>query len=134
VRDASTYIVVLDGEHDEPLRVLLEQRLILLLLLDRGRDSWLYRRVDLWQIGYADNGLENVLLVRGGLEVELLCGGIGHLEALNGRCSLFTRQYTRVKNGTWETADLFGGCYLDGGHVVKWMDRHASTVLSGSDV
>jgi hypothetical protein len=84
VQDASAYIVVLDGEQDEALRVLLQQRLVLFFLLDCGRDGRLYGRVDLRHIRYADDGLEDVLFVIGRGEVELLCGRIGHLESLNG--------------------------------------------------
>lgn len=61
--DASTYIVVLDGEQDEPVGVLLQQRLVCLFLLDGSRSGGLCRRGLLDDIRYADNGLVHVLLL-----------------------------------------------------------------------
>lgn len=63
MNDAKTYIMVLDGEKNEALSVLLEQWLVCLLRLDSGRDRWLCDRLLFWQIGNADDGHENVLLV-----------------------------------------------------------------------
>jgi hypothetical protein len=88
-----TYIVVLDGEQDESLGVLLEQGLVCLLRLDGRRDVGLaVGRVDLLDVKVwdADNGLVDVLLVRR-REVELLCGGISHAECVDCRSSLDTR-------------------------------------------
>jgi hypothetical protein len=83
--------MVLDGEQDEASRVLLEEGLLSLLFLDRGRDSRLnLLEVILEVIWNADDGLESVLLLRR-REVKLLCGRVGHLECVNGRRNLLTR-------------------------------------------
>jgi hypothetical protein len=87
VRDASTYIVVLDREEHETLRVLLQERLMRLLLLDCRGHIGLCRlvRLGLLEVGYANNGLVNVLvLLVLGREAQLLCRRVGHLESLNG--------------------------------------------------
>ena len=81
-RDASTYIVVLDGEQNEPVGVLLKEGLMGLLFLDGGCSGGLLGRVLLDEIGDANNGPEDVLLVDGRLKVELLCRRVGHLECV----------------------------------------------------
>jgi hypothetical protein len=88
-----TYIVVLDGEQDETLSILLEQRLNGLFVLDGrcnvclavGRGDLLV--VKLWD---ANNGPVDVLLIRRG-EVKLLCGSVSHAECVDCRSSLCTR-------------------------------------------
>jgi hypothetical protein len=90
VSDAKTYIVVLDWEKNEALPVLLEQWLVCLLGLDRGRDGGLCDRLLFWEVGNADDGHENIFLVRR-REVKLLCRRVGHLERVNCSCSLYAR-------------------------------------------
>lgn len=89
--------MILDGEQDEALRVLLEKRLlslqrdiVLLLLLSLGR-LWLLGGlgvvgIDLGLKG-GEVGVEGLVLLIRRVEVELLDGGL-HLEGLNCSCSL----------------------------------------------
>lgn len=81
-----TYLMVLDGEENETMRVLLQQRLVCLALLDGGshlgklRLGWLLGHGLSLDVGRVDRTRHgNVLLVRG-LEAELLDGRIAHLE------------------------------------------------------
>jgi hypothetical protein len=59
-----TYIVVLDGEKDKAVGVFLEKRLVCLLLLDGWRDTSLCDRCFFWEIWDADDGPENIFLIR----------------------------------------------------------------------
>jgi hypothetical protein len=72
VRDASTYLVVLDREEHETLRILLQQGLVCLLRFYRRGSGGLCGRVlDVGKLWDANNGLVDVLLVFR-REVELL--------------------------------------------------------------
>jgi hypothetical protein len=85
-----TYLVVLDGEEDEAVGVLLEEGLIGLSLLNtRSNLGNLEGLLDGLGGGRVD-GLERRgrVLLADGLEVELLDGGIAHLEVLEGGSSL----------------------------------------------
>jgi hypothetical protein len=88
--------VVLDGEQDEAVRVLLKYGLACLLLLESGCNLCLFcGRVGHHRDALNGNGdlvglvaaVKSVLLVGLRAEQGLLGGGI-HLEALNGRCGL----------------------------------------------
>ena len=96
-----TYLMVLDGEKDEALAVLLEDGLLDLIGLDarsHGRLGLLLLgslHAELLRVLGVDLGLEGgeisvkgLVLLVGGSEVELLDRGF-HLEGLNGRCSLW---------------------------------------------
>ena len=61
---SKAYIMVLDGEKNEAVGVLLEQRLVCLFLLDCGRDTSLCYRLLLRKVWNSDDGPENILLVR----------------------------------------------------------------------
>jgi hypothetical protein len=85
-----TNLVVLDGEEDETVGILLEEGLIGLSLLDtRGDLGDLNGLLDGLGDGRVD-GLERRgrVLLADGLEVELLDRGIAHLEVLEGGSSL----------------------------------------------
>jgi hypothetical protein len=56
--------MVLDGEKNEAVGVLLEERLVCLFLLDCGRDTSLCYRLLLRKVWNADDGPENIFLVR----------------------------------------------------------------------
>lgn len=84
-----SYLVVLDGEEDETVRVLLQERLIGLGLLDArsnlgGLDGLLAQLVDRRVDGL---GRRDILLASG-LEVELLDRRVTHLEVLERGSSL----------------------------------------------
>lgn len=89
------YLVVLDGEEDETVRVLLQHRLVRLLRLDCGRNFRLFLRLLLEQRDALDGdgdlvgivagvgGVIGVLLVSLSVELRLLDGGL-HLEVFDG--------------------------------------------------
>jgi hypothetical protein len=56
--------VILDGEEDKAVGVFLEKRLVCLLFLDGGCDASLCYRSFFWEIWDADDGPENIFLVR----------------------------------------------------------------------
>lgn len=56
--------MVLDGEKNEAVGVLLKQGLVCLLLLDSGRNTSLCYRLLLRKVWNADDGPENIFLVR----------------------------------------------------------------------
>ena len=80
-----TYLVVLDGEHDETVGVLLEEGLSSL----HGLDSFGLGKslLDGLLDGVDLHGGRDIFLANGG-EVELLDGGVRHLEVLEGGSSL----------------------------------------------
>jgi hypothetical protein len=63
-REGCTYIVVLDGKKNKAIGVFLEKRLMCLLFLDGRRDTSLCYRLLFWEVWDADDGLENVFLIR----------------------------------------------------------------------
>jgi hypothetical protein len=89
-----TNLVMLDWEENKAVWVLLEEDLVLLLLLD-ARCSlnllWLLTELELWNANDLDSNARIVVLLVGNGEVELLCGRIVHLEALDAIGSLLTR-------------------------------------------
>jgi hypothetical protein len=85
-----TNLVVLDGEENETVGVLLKEGLVGLSLLDRSSNLRnLKGLLDGLGVGRVD-GLERRgrVLLADGLEVELLNGGVAHLEVLEGGSSL----------------------------------------------
>lgn len=93
-----TYLMVLDGEQDEALRVLLQDGLVNLLRLNCGSHSGLGLLlleglggfvvvVHLLGKGLESGLVERLVLLVGGVEVDLLDGGL-NLERVNGRGSL----------------------------------------------
>lgn len=85
-----TDLVVLDGEEDETVRVLLEKRLVGLKLLDARSNLGALDGLLGGLGGGRVNGLERrgrVLLAER-LEIELLNGRVAHLEVLEGGSSL----------------------------------------------
>lgn len=92
-----TYLMVLDGEEDEATRVLLEERLVGVVVLDNSGlslllldlldllDDWLVVGIDLLSKS-GDSRVRVVLLVRDA-EIELLNGRL-HLEGVNGSSGL----------------------------------------------
>ena len=87
-----TYLVVLDGEQDESVGVLLEKRLVGLLGLDAGGHVGLgllsLLRLDDGCDVLRDDGAVGVVLLVGSVEVELLHRRL-HLEGVDGSRSLF---------------------------------------------
>lgn len=91
-----SYLVVLDGEQNETVRVLLQYGLGSLLLFECGCNLWLFCGRVLHQRNTLDwdghlaglvAAVEDVLLVCLCAEKRLLDRGL-HLEALNGGCGL----------------------------------------------
>jgi len=83
------YLVVLDGEKNEALRVLLEEGLVGLFWLDGCSSGLLLDLLDLGdnRLGVLDGDGVGVVFLVGGIEVELLNGRL-YLESLNGSGSL----------------------------------------------
>ncbi len=94
----TTHLMVLDWEQNEALRVLLEKWLISFLWLD----CWCNCYNCLLCLHFLDDGLldfdvvnnwrvsmERYVLLANGFEVKLFGRRVAHLQALNGRCSLY---------------------------------------------
>lgn len=92
VRAGDAYLVILDGEKDESIGILLEQWLVGLEVLGSFSGGSNMGLLGLWLgsglLGFHDAlGDGGVFLVRN-VEVELLDRRIAHLEGLEGRGSL----------------------------------------------
>lgn len=90
-RRVATYLMVLDGEQNEATRVLLQQRLVGLKLLNSGSRLGSFSRL-LDRLG--DSRVDGMLrsrrvLLASSVEVELLDGRVAHLEVLQRGSSLF---------------------------------------------
>ena len=93
-RGKPTHLVVSNGEEDEAMRVLSEQRLISFFRLDRRRDWKLLLGLDDFGDGFHefevvdDRGDALHVLLSRSFEAEFLCWGLAHLESVNARGSL----------------------------------------------
>src|ERR1700753_3789417 len=84
--------MVLNGEEDEALRILSEQKLGLLFVFDRRGNIYntlvtrTLGKVELGDTSNLDGNIAVLLVCHS--EVDLLCGRLGHLKPLNRGCGL----------------------------------------------